>query len=328
MTASKFCTQCGSSLEPNAHFCAHCSAKTESTAGDDKGNIPLAEIKSPKSAITALLLCLFLGTFGLHRFYVGKIGTGILMLLTGGGFGIWTLVDLIVIACCEFKDKEGKTLEFTKGKASRVKLVLIIIAGLLTAVFLYVAIFNVILFQMVFHATTDQPGDKSSNALSSNDIRLLNAYEDQHNKFSIKYPADWEIARVEKNAVIFGGKKGTPSYYSTVSIEFVPTKKAGGVYENIKDAANSIKKQRREHVADVKILDEGSIEVSQNAKKFHGEYFIASYTYNGKQYKKMQFIITKEGGSIMYSWVFTSPIQQYANDLSKAKAMYESWSIE
>ena len=63
--------------------------------------------KSEKSFVAALLLCLFLGAFGGHRFYVGKIGTGILMLLTLGGLGIWALVDLIMIAVGSFKDKEG-----------------------------------------------------------------------------------------------------------------------------------------------------------------------------------------------------------------------------
>jgi len=56
----------------------------------------------------ALLFCVWLGVFGVHRFYVGKIGTGILMLVTIGGLGIWMLVDLILIAVGSFRDKEGR----------------------------------------------------------------------------------------------------------------------------------------------------------------------------------------------------------------------------
>jgi TM2 domain-containing membrane protein YozV len=62
---------------------------------------------SDRSFVATILLCFFLGTFGVHRFYAGKVGTGILMLLTLGGLGIWYLVDFILIACCVFKDKNG-----------------------------------------------------------------------------------------------------------------------------------------------------------------------------------------------------------------------------
>lgn len=64
--------------------------------------------KSKKDWTTALLLSIFLGGLGIHRFYEGKTGTGVLWLLTGGLFGIGALVDLIIIACGNFTDSEGK----------------------------------------------------------------------------------------------------------------------------------------------------------------------------------------------------------------------------
>ncbi|MFI6505508.1 TM2 domain-containing protein [Nonomuraea typhae] len=64
----------------------------------------------PKSWLVAVLLCFFLGVLGVHRFYVGKIGTGILQLITIGGLGVWALIDFIMILVGAFKDKQGQPL--------------------------------------------------------------------------------------------------------------------------------------------------------------------------------------------------------------------------
>lgn len=71
------------------------------------GTAPDAAMTSDKGFVPAILLCFFLGALGVHRFYVGKVGTGILMLLTFGGLGIWTLVDFIIIVTGNFKDSDG-----------------------------------------------------------------------------------------------------------------------------------------------------------------------------------------------------------------------------
>jgi TM2 domain-containing membrane protein YozV len=62
---------------------------------------------SEKRILPAFLLCFLLGVFGAHGFYVGKIGTGFAQLLTLGGLGIWTLVDLILIIVGAFTDADG-----------------------------------------------------------------------------------------------------------------------------------------------------------------------------------------------------------------------------
>lgn len=68
---------------------------------------------SEKSWGVTLLLCMFLGLLGAHRYYAGKIGTGILWMLTAGLFGVGALIDLIVILSGGFTDAEGNTITNT-----------------------------------------------------------------------------------------------------------------------------------------------------------------------------------------------------------------------
>ena len=65
---------------------------------------------SEKKILPAFLICSFLGILGIHRFYVGKTGSGIAQLLTLGGLGVWVFIDWIMIMCGSFKDSDGKPL--------------------------------------------------------------------------------------------------------------------------------------------------------------------------------------------------------------------------
>ncbi len=90
--------------------------------------------KSPRSPVITLLLCIFLGTFGIHRFYIGKAGTGILMLITAGGFGIWVIVDIVLIICGQLKDSDGKAIEFDKATTDTFKKILLVIVSIVGGV--------------------------------------------------------------------------------------------------------------------------------------------------------------------------------------------------
>lgn len=59
---------------------------------------------------TAFLLSMFLGSFGIDRFYLGYTGLGILKLVTGGGCGVWAIIDMVIIGMGRAKDADGNTL--------------------------------------------------------------------------------------------------------------------------------------------------------------------------------------------------------------------------
>lgn len=72
---------------------------------------------SPKSKAVVLPLCIFLGVLGVHRYYVGKIGTGIIWTLTAGFFGIGWIVDIFTVALGGFYDVNGYVVRFHPTEA-------------------------------------------------------------------------------------------------------------------------------------------------------------------------------------------------------------------
>ena len=98
---TKFCPTCGTVIDNMAVVCPKCGVMQP---------VPTSLATSDKRILPAFLLCLFLGVFGAHRFYAGKTGTGILMILTLGGLGIWWLIDLIMIVVGAFTDDDGEKI--------------------------------------------------------------------------------------------------------------------------------------------------------------------------------------------------------------------------
>lgn len=106
---TKFCKHCGEKIADAAVICPKCGCQVEEIKKEqpsivinntnDNANVNINANcgKKPLNKWISLLLCFFLGGFGAHKFYEGKIGMGILYLFTVGLFGIGTLIDFITI---------------------------------------------------------------------------------------------------------------------------------------------------------------------------------------------------------------------------------------
>ncbi len=96
--AKRFCQNCGAEAAPAAEVCVKCGVRLAGVPTEGK------------DWLTALLLAIFVGVFGVHRFYTGHTAIGIVQLLTLGGCGIWVLIDIIMIATGAYKDSAGRPL--------------------------------------------------------------------------------------------------------------------------------------------------------------------------------------------------------------------------
>lgn len=117
-----YCKNCGEELSTGTKFCPNCGTNVKGKAARQEAQQPVIHVVNNNTNVNknwgyvhkkkwvAFFLCLFLGYFGIHRFYVGKIGTGIIWLFTAGFFGIGWVLDLIFILFGGFRDKAGQRL--------------------------------------------------------------------------------------------------------------------------------------------------------------------------------------------------------------------------
>lgn len=111
-----YCKHCGKEIDDKAAVCIHCGVAVADPQQpvinivNTNTNVNSSPAYIHKKKWVAFWLCFFLGMIGVHRFYVGKAGTGIIWLLTGGFFGIGALVDLFAILFGGFRDKAGQPL--------------------------------------------------------------------------------------------------------------------------------------------------------------------------------------------------------------------------
>lgn len=174
--AANFCKKCGNQLETGTQYCANCG---EAVPADSTVIQPIKKTsqspvgQSHKSPVVAFILCLFFGIFGFHRFYVGKLGTGLLMLITAGGLGFWFLVDLIFIVTNKFEDKQGNILQLTKNP-SPAKKTMMVIGAMIAWFFIFVGL----LFTLVLYLTSGltYPVQSQLKSLGAGDIEKAYSY--------------------------------------------------------------------------------------------------------------------------------------------------------
>jgi hypothetical protein len=113
-TESLYCPDCGSAMAADDRFCSCCrwdaERPTEHAKRPPSPSPRNLGTPSNKNRLTTLVLCLVGGYLGVHRFYAGRIGSGVLWLVTFGLFGVGWIYDIVMIATGEFVDHEAKRI--------------------------------------------------------------------------------------------------------------------------------------------------------------------------------------------------------------------------
>jgi hypothetical protein len=160
------------------------------------------------------------------------------------------------------------------------------------------------------------------------DIQLTKTYKTSTGDYSINYHNDWIVENTGKNSVLFSGKRDSLSYYSTVTIQTIGSKKSAGKYESVKDVINDVRKQVLAESPKTTFLNSGPfIYTMQNGRKLEGEFLIFIYSFKSHIIEQWQIVLPSKEGLVFYTWAYTSPLSQYGKDLEIAKSMLASWTI-
>jgi hypothetical protein len=174
-----------------------------------------------------------------------------------------------------------------------------------------------------FYSMQVQAADKTKQPVS-----LSNLYNNRDSHYSIKYPANWIYDASEKGAVVFSGKKDTPSYYSTVNIQTILTKKFGGDYANLDQFIADIKKQTLQESPNASFIDSGTMTLKEpDGSQVEGRHLTFIYSYKDQLFEQWQIVVLRNDGQVFYTFAYTSPVDQYQTDLGIAQAMLKTWSI-
>lgn len=158
--------------------------------------------------------------------------------------------------------------------------------------------------------------------------RLTRTFNNEESRYLIKYPVDWEFDQSSPGTVVFSGREGTLSYFSTVNIQVVLTKATGGEYNSVEKFMDDIKKQVKQQSPDATFLGNGPIEIKEKEGGVaKGEYMIFTYNYSGQIVKQWQIVVLRSDKQVFYAWAYTSTTSRYDDDLLIAKEMLASWVI-
>lgn len=159
-------------------------------------------------------------------------------------------------------------------------------------------------------------------------LDLSEKFDNVTSLYEINYPDNWSYKQINPGAVVFTGKPGSRSYFSTINVQTILTKQSGGNFETVEELVASIKNKVEESSRDVNIINEGPIDIkAKGGEEMRGYFVKLTYYYSGREYQQWQVVVKRDDDRAFYTWAFTSPKRTYVFDLPVAEEMFKTWKI-
>lgn len=155
----------------------------------------------------------------------------------------------------------------------------------------------------------------------------LVTYTDPNQMYTIEYPGDWTHETAGNATVLFSGPEGSASFATAITIQPISTKGVAAKEDPVNLVMTDLKNQINQQATNQSFSDIKDVTLPSNPE-IHGKTMTANYTYKGQEMRKMQYLFLNKDKTMLYSWSFTSPKDQFDNDLNTANEMIKSWDIK
>ncbi len=156
----------------------------------------------------------------------------------------------------------------------------------------------------------------------------LQRYSDNDFRYAITYPADWTFAKSSPFTVLFTGRRGTPAFDATVSVQTIrpPGTRAAG-QDLAADLLSDLKTQLARGTQDLDYFGEGRFIYERGELRLSGYEFLVTYTRGPRRHRQWSVIIPRPSGDVAHVWSYIAPLSHFDAFRPVAEAMQRSWEI-
>jgi len=156
----------------------------------------------------------------------------------------------------------------------------------------------------------------------------LQRYADHDSRYAISYPGDWTFAKSSPFTVLFTGRRGTPAFDATISVQTIRPPGNGVPGQDLAATLLSdLKTQLARGTKDLDYFGKGRFVYERAGIRLSGYEFLVTYTRGPRRHRQWSVIVPRPGGDVAHVWSYIAPVSHYDAFRPVAEAMQRSWEI-